>query len=392
MYTCIKRDSKLHKINNYTKITLLLLSMTTMMSNVAIVTMLPHLKNHFSNVENIEFLSRMMITLPSLAIAFLAPFIGHLVHKVGKYKSAIAGLVLFSVAGSAGLYLQTIEELLFSRFLLGIAIGILMIVTTSLVGDYFKGEARHKYMGIQSLFISFGGVFFVIGGGYLSDIDWRYPFGIYLVGVLLLPFVMKFLEEKSADKSEDEELDLNTNIFKIYLLAFILMLIFYILPTQMPFLIINQFGASGTLTGAIIALAFISNGLGALTFAKLKKHFSFPVIYIVGMLIISVGFVLIGLVRNVHFFFLTSPIMGFGGGILMTSVSAWMLSLVHHTKRVKSSGYLTSSLFLGQFFSPIVFHPMVSHFGVQQFFVVTGISLGSIVLCFGLYRALKQKG
>lgn len=380
----------MHKIGRYTKLTLLLLSMTTMMSNVAIVTMLPHLKNHFADVQNIEFLSRMMITLPSLAIAFLAPFIGHFIHKIGKYVSAIAGLLLFSAAGSAGLYLQTIEELLFSRFLLGIAIGVLMIVTTSLIGDYFKGEARHKYMGIQSLFISFGGVFFVIGGGYLSDIDWRYPFGIYLVGLLLLPFAMKFLEEKSTSQDEDEDIDINANIFKIYLLAFALMLIFYILPTQMPFLIINHFGASGTLTGAIIALAFVSNGVGALTFAKLKKHFSFAAIYIIGMAIISIGFVLIGLVRNVDLFFFTSPIMGFGGGILMTNVSAWMLSKVHHTKRVKSSGYLTSSLFLGQFFSPIVFHPVVSYFGVQHFFVVTGISLGSVILFAGLYHKLKK--
>lgn len=362
-----------------------------MMSNVAIVTMLPHLKNHFTNVENIEFLSRLMITLPSLAIAILAPFIGHVVHKVGKYISAIIGLLLFGIAGSAGLYLQTMEELLFSRFLLGIAIGVLMIVTTALIGDYFKGETRHKYMGIQSLFISFGGVFFVIGGGYLSDIDWRYPFGIYLIGFLLLPFVMKFLEEKSADKNENEEPDLNTNIFKIYLLAFFLMLIFYILPTQMPFLIINQFGASGVLTGAIIATAFVSNGLGALSFSKLKQHFSFATIYIIGMLIVSIGFIFIGLVRDVHLFFITSSIMGFGGGILMTSVSAWMLSLVHHTKRVKSSGYLTSSLFLGQFFSPILSHPIVSYFGVQHFFIVIGVSLGSVISLVGLYSNFKGK-
>ena len=261
-------------INLYTKITLLLLSMTTMMSNVAIVTMLPHLKDHFTDVANIDFLSRLMITLPSLAIAFLAPFIGHIIHKVGKYISAIFGLLLFSAAGSAGLYLQSIEALLFSRFLLGIAIGILMIVSTSLIGDYFKGEARHRYMGMQSLFISLGGVLFVVGGGYLSDIDWRYPFGIYLIGVLLLPFVIKFLEEYKGE-TEESEIDLNANLFKIYLLAFLLMLIFYILPTQMPFLIINHFGASGTLTGAIIALAFISNGLGALTFARLKTRFSF---------------------------------------------------------------------------------------------------------------------
>ncbi len=380
----------MHKIGKYTKLTLLLLSMTTMMSNVAIVTMLPHLKNHFANIENIEFLSRLMITLPSLAIAFLAPFMGHLVHKIGKYTSALGALVLFALAGSAGLYLQTIQELLISRFLLGVSIGILMIVTTSLIGDYFSGEARHKYMGIQSLFISLGGVFFVVGGGVLADIDWRYPFGIYLVGFLLLPLVAKFLEETKITQLQEDTINLNAGLFKIYALAFFLMLIFYILPTQMPFLIINHFGASSTLAGTIIALAFLFNGLGALSFAKLKKHFDFEMIYFIGMSIVALGFLLIGLVNDVRFFFITSPIMGFGGGILMTNISAWMLWRVDHKKRVKASGYLTSALFLGQFFSPVLFHTPVSFFGVQHFFIVIALFLAIALFFTFLYTRLSK--
>ncbi len=71
-------------ISKPTKITLLLLSMLTMMSNVAIVTMLPHLNEHFEDVKNIELYSRLMITLPSLSIALLSPFLGHFVYKTGK--------------------------------------------------------------------------------------------------------------------------------------------------------------------------------------------------------------------------------------------------------------------------------------------------------------------
>jgi len=353
--------------------------MTTIMSNVAIITTLPHLKDYFLDEENIEFLSRLMITLPSLSIALLAPFLGHLIQKVGKYKSTIIALFLFSIVGSAGLYLESLYMILFSRLLLGVTVAVLMIVSTSLVGDYFDGEARHKFMGMQSAFISLGGVFFVIGGGFLSDLNWRYSFGIYLVGFLLIPLVAKFLKERNVLNSSITA-DFNANLIVIYLLSFLLMIVFYILPTQMPFLIINHFGASGSLAGSIIALAFLSNGVGALSFSHFRKRYTFGTIYLIGMAIISIGFILIGLVRDVHLFFFTSPIMGFGGGLLMTNMSAWMLSRAHHTKRVKSSGYLTSSLFAGQFFSPIVFHPIVSYFGVQDFFIVTGLLLATVVI------------
>ena len=369
------------KVSLSIKITMLLIAMTTMMSNVAIVTALPHLKDYFSDTKNIEFLSRMMITLPSLAIAFLAPVLGHFVYKIGRKKSALIALLLFTVMGSSGLYLDTMNLLLFSRFMLGIAIATLMIVSTSLIGDYFQGEARHKFMGQQGAFISLGGVVFVVGGGILSDINWRYSFAIYTIGFLLIPLVYTFLNEKVIENFVvEDDSDLNANLFFIYFLAFLLMLVFYILPTQIPFLIMNHFNASGTMAGAIIATAFISNGIGAITFRKFKQRFTHAQIYIIGMIIIGFGFIAIGLVHNVYFFFLTSPIMGFGGGILMTNMTAWMLSRTHHTQRIHKSAYLTSALFLGQFFSPIIFHPVVSYFSIEHFFMVVGIGVLSITL------------
>lgn len=371
-------------ISKQTKITLLLLSITTMMSNVAIVTSLPHLKEYFTTVENIEFLSRMMLTLPSLSIAFLAPILGHIVYKIGRKKSAFFALLLFAITGTAGLYLDSMESLLASRAALGIAIATLMIVSTSLVGDYFVGEERHKFMGLQSAFIAVGGILFVVGGGVLSDLNWRYAFGIYAVGLLLMPLVAKYLVENVKDITESQEGEISNKLFPIYFLAFLHMTIFFILPTQFPFLLIEHFKASGTVTGSVIALAFVCNAIGAITFAKLKKKFSFATIYIIGMAVVAIGFLMIGSFSEIYQFYFAAPVLGFGGGILTTNISAWMLSRAHSSKRVKSSGYLTSSLFLGQFFSPIVFHPVVSHFGVQDFFLVISgsIAIGVILSIF----------
>jgi len=379
-------------ISTATKVTLLLLSMLTMMSNVAIVTMLPHLNEHFDHVENIELYSRLMITLPSLSIAFLSPFLGHFVFKVGKKRSTVIALVLFSLFGTAGLYLESIYDLLFSRFLFGIAIAILMIVSTSLIGDYFKHEARHKFMGLQSAFISVGGIVFIVGGGVLSDMDWRYPFGIYILGLLVLVFVVKYLVEvKTDEKVDEDDTYINHNLWYIYLLAFVLMLVFYILPTQMPFLMINVFGASGTLTGEIIATAFVFNALGAISFAKFKKRYDFSTIYLIGLAIIAFGFILIGNVNNVYLFFITSPIMGFGGGLMMANMTSWMLHVAHHTKRIKSSAYLSSAYFFGQFCSPIVSMPLVKAVGVKDFFVVSGIILLVILIISKLILKIRAQ-
>ncbi len=370
-------------ISNATKLTLLLLSTLTMMANVAVVTVLPHLSTLFKEVPHIELLSRLMITLPSLAIALLSPVLAPLINRFGKQRSALLALLLFCFFGTAGLYLDSIYTLLASRFLLGVAIAIVMIVATTLVGDYFKAELRNKYMGLQSAFMSLGGIIFIIGGGWLSDLNWRLPFAIYFIGIVIFILVFKYLyDPKEEHKLIEEEAHLlNHNLWYIYLLAFILMLVFYILPTQMPFLIMNVFHANGSLTGAIIAMAFIFNAVGALTFVKLKKHFKHRTIYIIGMGVMAFGFMIIGHIHNVYLFFLSSPIMGLGGGILMANMSTWMLSVAHHTKRLNASSYLTSALFLGQFASPIATHSLVSHFGVQHFFILSAWLLFIAIIC-----------
>jgi len=379
----------LQQINKTTKLTLLLIAMMTVMSNVAIITTLPHLKNYFTEFDNIDLLARLMLTLPSLSIALLAPFLGHIIQKIGRKKATLYTLTFFSIFGSAGLFLDSIHMLLFSRALLGIAIATLMIVSTSLVGDYFQGEARHKFMGLQSAFNSIGGLLFVIGGGILSDYSWRFPFAIYLVGFVLIPFIVKFLDEKTKVVTIRDEGEVNSNLFGIYVLAFFFMMIFYILPTQMPFLIINEFGASGAFTGSIIAVSFLLNAFGALFFARLKRVFSFGQIYLIGLSIMSLGFIGNGLINDVNFFFVTAAIFGFGGGLMMANISIWMLQVAHHTKRIKSSGYLTSSLFFGQFFSPILLHPIVSVYGVQDFFTIIGVFLVVIVVAIVVWRKIK---
>ena len=379
-------------MNNITKLTiltLLLLSMTTTMSNVAIVTALPHLKIDFSYINNIEFYSRLMLTLPSLVIALLAPILGHIIFRFGKKRSATIALVFFAISGSSGLYLQSIESLLISRAFFGICIAVLMIVSTSLVGDYFKDEARHKFMGFQNAFMALGGMFFVIGGGFLSDINWRYSFGIYLIGFLLLPLFLTQIKE-FENNSIQEETQINTKMFFIYFLAFFYMLIFFILPTQVPFLLIETFEASSKTTGSIIAIAFLANAFGAMSFSKLKIKFSYSTIFLISLIIISIGFTGIGINKNLYLFYFITPFLGFGGGIMMTNLTAWMLSRTTMDKRVKTSGYFTSSLFLGQFSSPIIFHPLIKYLGVQNFFLTIGLGLITIVLFSIIFLKIKK--
>jgi MFS family permease len=376
----------MNQVTIKTKIALLMLAMLGIMSNTAIITSIPQFENIFSDVNKIDLLARLMITLPSLIIAMSSPFLAHIIHKTSIVKSAAVGLFFFGLFGTAGLYLSDIYSLLLSRLFLGIAIAIIMIVSTTLIGTYFQHEARYKFMGLQNSFVSIGAVLFITSGGFLSDIGWRYPFALYFISIFMLYFVVKNIDEPQNIDECLEEIEISGNLLLVYFLGFMLMVIFYTLPTQMPFLIMNHLKASGALTGLIISDTMLFYALGALSFAILRKYFNYGNIYIIGFTALSIGFIIIGNITTITPFFLIAPIVGFGGGLLMTTTTSWMLDLAHHSDRTKASGYLTSAIFGGQFASPILFHPFVSFFGLQYFFVVLGVSIGIVIIALKIFK------
>ncbi|MFT4161278.1 MFS transporter, partial [Shinella sp.] len=175
--------------------TLLFVSTLTIMSGATISASLPGIAARFAEVENVALLSRLVLTLPAVFIALFSPAAGFLVDRFGRKPLLLASLALFAVAGASGLVLDTLPGLLAGRAVLGIAVGGIMTATTALVGDFFQGPARDRYMGLQQAFVGIGGTIFLTGGGFLAEIHWRGPFLIYTAAILLLPAALAFLPE-----------------------------------------------------------------------------------------------------------------------------------------------------------------------------------------------------
>lgn len=366
---------------------LLLVATLGVMSGITIVSSLPLIAHTFDEVPNIKFLSKLMLTIPSMVIAFFSFFAGHIVDKFGRLKPLYIGIFLFIVGGSSGLYLHDFYAILVGRAILGLGVSLIMTSSTALIGDYFSEEVRHKYMAKQGLFVAMGGIIFITAGGLLAQMHWSYPFAIYLLPLLYVPFLLKTLYETKQCK-EVEELEVEAKLLPVYLTAFFVMVLFYMLPTQFPYLIVNELGAKPQTVGFVIATAMTFNALTAMQYAKIKARLSYQQIFSLTFALFGVGVFIISQVNSISgLYFATAPI-GMGFGLLLVNTNAWFLSLVPAHKRGKASGALTSSLFLGQFSSPILFEPVVSMYGIQGLFF--GVAVFAFVLSVGLF--LRSRG
>jgi len=377
-----------HTPNKTLQTALLLLAALGIMSGITIVSSLPLISHTFLNIPNIEFLSKLMLTIPSMVIALFSPFAGYIVDRFGRLKPLYSGIFLFIVGGSSGFYLHDFYIILVGRAVLGLGVSLMMTSFTALIGDYFSEEERHKFMSKQGMVVALSGIVFITSGGLLAQIHWSYPFAIYLIPLLYLPFLLKTLYEPKLHK-QSETLEVEVKLLPVYLTAFFVMVLFYMMPTQFPYLIVNVLGGKPQTIGFVIATAMTFNALTVIQYAKLKARFSYIQIYAATFALFGLGLMIISQATSISgLFFATAPI-GMGFGLLFVNTNAWFLSLVPAHKRGKAAGVLTSSFFLGQFASPLFFEPIVRAYSIQMLFlIISVVSLSTALLL--LFKSQKR--
>jgi len=380
------------KSSHWVKITLLLASSLTVMSGALIAPALPIIADHFSDVPNADFLTRLVLTAPALSIALFSPIAGGLIDRFGKVRLFVLGMIVYALAGGAGFLLENIYHLLASRALLGISVGFIMTTATTLIGDYFEGDERNKFLGTQAAFMALGGTVFVALAGVLADISWRYPFLLYLFSVPVIVLVLTFLKEpNTSEDSQEESSESNERSFKrapivwAYVATFFGMALFYVIPVQSPFLL-EQIGIEKeSLLGVGVIVATLFAAAASRLHPILKKRLTFPAIYALIFGLMAGGYGLIALTASLWPVMVGTAIAGFGVGLLMPNGNLWLIEVTSPDKRGKVIGGITTAVFLGQFFSPVLLQPIIDSASI---FTAHAAASGLALLVGGAYISL----
>ncbi|MHA2388104.1 MAG: MFS transporter [Candidatus Hodarchaeales archaeon] len=371
------------------ELVLLLLSTLTVMAGVTLTPALPALRANFSSIVNVDLLVRLTLTITPLFIALGAPIIGVIVDKWGRKNLILITTVLYGIAGSAGFFLTSLEAIIVSRALLGIAVAGIMTTATTLIADYYQGEQRNKVMGYQGSFLAYGGIIFLLVGGFLASIGWQFPFLIYSLAFLLVPGIWIYLYEpersRLASKSETEKVTPDFALTVPYLAlgivygsTLIFQIFFYFTLTELPFFLANSLQLKPDLIGVVLASATLSAGTFSLLFKQIKKHINFTTIFAISFLSCGIGFIIIYLSNDVVGIVISLLVAGIGLGLFVPNSTVWMTSVSPELSRgLILSGFM-SSLFLGQFISPFVSQMLLESIEFAELFALGGLVLISV--------------
>jgi MFS family permease len=374
-------------------LTILLGSTTTVLAATIISPALPAMAEAFADVPNSEFLVKLTLTMPALFIALGALFAGLLLDRWGRKPVLIVSLILFGLAGTTGFFLDSLPAILASRAVLGLAVAGIMSGFTTLILDYFRGSELDKFLGFQGAFVGLGGMVFLFAAGLLAEAGWQYPFLIHLFALLILPGVVLFIDEPQrivvGPSTAVEKVAFPwRKVAPVYITAFAGMAIFFIFPVQIPF---HLGDASSSQVGLALSMLTLASVISALQYQHLRARSSFLAISSLVFLAFSLNHFIVSFSSAYLVVIAGLLIGGIGVGLFAPNISGWLATVAPAEARGKAVGGMTSALFLGQFFSPIMTQPFINRVGIAATFALAGAAALLIAILFAASAARQSK-
>ncbi|MDA8347843.1 MAG: MFS transporter, partial [Pseudomonadota bacterium] len=254
---------------------------------------------------------------------------------------------------TAPMYLRTLEAILASRLLVGVAEAGLATSAVTLVSAYFSGDARQKWYAYQVMLLPWIGAVLISVTGLIGDVSWRMTFALYAISLLWVLLAKIFLFEPSRPAEADRgRLPSWRHLLLVAAIQVPGSLFFYAPAVEVAFLL-KEHGAAAPSTAAnVTALGLIIGPLGALLSRKLT-HIRVGSLIAIAMVAMAVGLAVMAVGQDVLVIAAGLVVQQIGGGLLLPTAITYVLSLAGPADRSAYAGVWYSCQMIGQFMTPL---------------------------------------
>ncbi|MEA5455175.1 MFS transporter [Sinomonas sp. JGH33] len=333
---------------------------------VLLAPVLPTMTKAFATTPGAEIMVPVVLTLPALLIALLAPVAGQIADRVGRKKLLIAAMAAYTVFGTAPLWVDSLVLVLASRVGVGVAEAAIMTVCTTLITDYYTGRDRDRYLGMQVLVATLAATAFFVVGGVLGSIGWRAPFWLYLAAAVIAVPMALVLWEPARDSAKAKAAPVPwRHIAAPSAVTLFAGIVFYALIVQLPYVLTNLGVTDVGAIGAGTAVASLATAAGAISFrfaAKAGPSRLLPAAFALA----GIGLIAVWTAVSVPLALIGAVVTSAGTGLLLPTLLTWAVSGLQLEQRGRGTGIWTGVLYIGEFVSPIVLGIAASTIGGLQ--------------------------
>ena len=335
---------------------LLLLPITmAVMGLVVLVPVLPGMMAQFHDVPGVEYLVPLMLTLPALCVALLGPLAGFVVDRFGRRTTCILALVAYALVGMLPLILDSLMAIIASRFVLGVMEALIVTSSTTLIGDYFHGREREKWLANQTAVASLASIFLALRGGALGNISWRGPFAAYGVSLLFaLGLVWGTWEPRRSEQPKDELAGPGAHfpwaaIMPIALLAVFGGVMFFTMQIQVSNVLSESYAIhSPSQLGLYTGLAGLCVAAGTLLYRQFTARLVVPTQLTVAFGLLAVSYLMMNHSPTATSFTAWLVANQLGCGMLLPALAVWAMGTLPFEVRGRGTGLFMTGWWLGQ--------------------------------------------
>jgi cyanate permease len=260
------------------------------------------------------------------------------------------GLAAYGATGFGGAFLEGPTTVFLDRILLGGATALIWTGGTGLISQFYVGEHRLVMLARQGMAIELGGVVFLVAGGTLASLGWRWPFTLYLFAWLLLAMVLAFIPKvATASQTKTVHCAQSTgSMSTIFLAGGASMCAFFtaivLLPEQL-----GRRGFTAAQTGYFLAGVSLVAVVTAAALPATLRRLSPGRTLAVAFLCYAAAHCVIAFADRTYWYFAAAVLLGCGFGLSIPLVNHLTVELSSSSSREINLSRLCMAVFAGQF-------------------------------------------
>ncbi|WP_017975403.1 MFS transporter [Actinopolyspora halophila] len=334
----------------------------------------------------------LIITAHSLVIALSSPLWGWMIDRWGTRVPLAGGLVLYGLAGGAGVLTSSYVALLASRLVFGLGAAAVFTGTTVALLTLFQGAERDRVMGWRATATSLGGVLWPLLGGAVGGLSWHAPFAIYLVGVPLGLAVLASLPFTSSTEAGGERDDggprrgmgwllrRRPTLLGLYGLQLVTAVLMYALIVFLP----QRLAQVGIEAPFLVSLYNVSMSaimsLVGLLYATMRARLGYDALFRLTLASWVAAFLLLATTSHPLLIAVAPALLGLGQGIALPAITSLVGDTAPQELRGQATSMLGTVTFTGQFVSPLLLGPLARTTSIPTAYLASAGVAGAVLL------------
>jgi len=334
---------------------ILSLSFLSIMATDTVAPLIAQMSASFPEVN--PALLKQTITLPALLAIFFGLLAGQLVKVISKKAVLAIALTLYTIGGVAGGWMKSFTAHMLMRALLGAGTGMISPIVTSLIADFYHGKERADMVGYSFAVSHFGGVVTPPLAAFVGANDWRIAFLIYTITPFILAGAMLFIPRSPHSVSQEGgkvKTPIAKSVIWLSIFSFIVILFFFIIITDIPFLIAAKPGMAGYVTAFGLSVSTLGSTITGLAFSWLYQKMGKWIVP-AGFLVCGVGFIITLLTSNSILALIGLLFTGLGIGVLVSLVILLTANSTGNADSTASLAVINGAFSIGMFASPFFY-------------------------------------